>query len=281
MNLYRAKHFAMATEFEVLISLEDVDGMQAAQAAHAVFEEIDRLELELSRFKPGADVWRINHLKAGANCRVGLATLDCLQLARAVHAETAGAFDITVGPLMRVYRHEDGSMRTPHHLEVDYARERVGMHLFEMTDDGVVTVHVDEPVLDLGAVGKGYALDQAVQMLHDYGVQNALLNAGESSLLGLGHQAESEGWPVTVGNRAKRIHVLKDRALSASGFAVKGAHIMNPRTKRPAPIKKKRTWAEAPTAALSDALSTAFTVMTPDEIASFCARHPEVEAILD
>lgn len=271
----------MATEFEVLIALEGLDGVQAAQAAAAVFEEIDRLELELSRFKAGSDIWRMNHLKKGESCPIGLAALDCLQLAKAVHDETAGAFDITVGPLMRVYRNDDGSIRTPHHAEVDYARERVGMDIFEISEPGFVTVRVDNPVLDLGAVGKGYALDQAVNLLHDYGVEHALLNAGESSLLALGHAPDAAGWAVTVGNDKPRTIFLSEQAVSASGFAVKGGHIMNPRTKRPAPIKKRRTWAIAPTAALSDALSTAFTVMSAEEVAEFCRRHPEVEAVLD
>lgn len=272
----------MATQFELTIVQEDIEGSYAAQAAAAVWEEINRLELELSRFKPGSDIWRINHSKKGESCPIGLATLDCLQLAKAVHAETAGAFDITVGPLMRVYRNDDGSQRVPHHSEVDYARERVGMAVFDVTDDGFVTVNVDEPVLDLGAVGKGYALDQCVQVLQDYGVHNALLNAGDSSVLALGRSADADGWNVSMGNgRRQRTLAIKDRAVSASGFAVKGAHIMNPRTKRPAPIKKKRIWAIAPTAALSDALSTAFTIMSADEIEVFCKRHPEVEAVLD
>lgn len=272
----------MATEFELTIAQEDIEGVYAAQAAAAVWEEINRLELELSRFKPGSDIWRINHSKKGESRPVGLATLDCLQLAKAVHAETNGAFDITVGPLMQVYRNADGSQRVPHHQEVDYARERVGMELFDVTDGSFVTVKVDEPVLDLGAVGKGYALDQCVQVLQDYGVQNALLNAGDSSVLALGHGESTEGWNVAVGNGArKRILTLKDRAISASGFAVKGAHIMNPRTKRPAPIKKKRIWALAPTAALSDALSTAFTIMSREEIEEFCKKHEGIEAVLD
>lgn len=272
----------MATGFEITIAQEDIEESYAAQVAAAVWGEIDRLELELSRFKHGSDIWQINHSQKGESRPVGLATLDCLQLAKAVHSETNGAFDITVGPLMRVYRHEDGSQRVPHREDVEYARERVGMEVFEITEDGFVTVNVDEPVLDLGAVGKGYALDQCVQILQDHGVHNALLNAGDSSVLALGCNQGEEGWNVTVGNGSKkRLLLLKDRAVSASGFAVKGAHIMNPRTKRPAPIKKKRIWAIAPTAALSDALSTAFTIMPADEIVAFCDRHPEIEAVLD
>lgn len=281
MTPYRGRHHAMATVFEITIAQEDIDGVYAAQAAAALFDEIDRLEQELSRFRPGSDIWRMNHLGEGGTTHLGMAAYDCLQLAKAVHEETAGAFDITIGPLMCIYRNGDDSPRIPHHEEVDFARARVGMDVFAVDEDGLATVKVDHPTLDLGAVGKGYALDQCVSLLQDYGITNALLNAGESSVLALGNSPGEEGWTVTVGNAEKVPLVLKDRAVSASGFGVKGAHIMNPRTKRPAPIKKKRIWATAPTAALSDALSTAFTVMTRAEIDAFCQRHPEVQAILD
>ncbi|MFZ4767743.1 MAG: FAD:protein FMN transferase, partial [Roseimicrobium sp.] len=88
----------MATEFVVTIAQADITEDYASQVADAVFAEIDRLEEELSRFRPGSDIWRINHLPAGGQCPIGLAATDCLLLAKAVHRETMGAFDITIGP---------------------------------------------------------------------------------------------------------------------------------------------------------------------------------------
>ena len=278
---FRARHFAMATEFEVIIAQDDVDAAYAGQAADAVFAEIDRLEEELSRFKPGSDIWRINNLKTGQSCPIGLAALDCLQLAKAVHEETRGAFDITIGPLMDIFRNGDGTPRTPSEEEEESARARVGCHVYAVSDGGFATVAVDHPRLDLGAVGKGYALDQAVTVLADYSIQNALLNAGDSTVLGVGTPPRDVGWAVTAGN-AKRLELrLSNRALSASGFAVQGCHIMNPRLMRPIALKRDRVWATAPTAALSDALSTAFMVMERTEIEEFCAKNPEVQSILD
>lgn len=279
--LFRARHEAMATLFEIIIAEDDMDATYAGQAADAVFAEIDRLEEELSRYKPGSDIWRVNNLNKGERCPVGLAAMDCLGLAKAVHEETGGAFDITIGPLMKIFRNDDGTPRTPTPEDLEHAGARVGMHVFEIDDNGFVTVQVDNPLLDLGGIGKGYALDQAVSTLNDWGIQNALLNAGDSSILAIGKPLGDDGWIVTVGNKEKQPLRLSDRAVSGTGFQVKGNHIMNPRTMQPVAIRAERVWASAPTAALSDALSTAFTVMSREEIDAFCDRHPEVHAILD
>ncbi|MCE9520297.1 MAG: FAD:protein FMN transferase [Verrucomicrobia bacterium] len=280
--LFRFVHEAMNTQFEILLPETDADQTYAAQAAHAVFDELDRLEDELSRYRSQSDIFRINHLKKGGSTIVGLAALDCLSIAQAVHRETDGAFDISVGPLMNIYRDAGGGLRIPHSDEETWARARVGMNRFDLdAEEHMVTVHADEIVLDLGAIGKGYALDQCADLLGDWSIKNALLNAGDSTVLGLGAAADSDGWTVTAGNKGQREILLKNNALSGSGFHVKGAHIINPRTMRPVPPKPDRTWCIAPTAALSDALSTAFMVMKPEEIEILCGRNEGVVAILD
>ncbi len=278
-SLFKFRHEAMATVFEVIISQDDGDEAYAGQAARAVFAEVDRLEDELSRFRAVSDIWRVNHLQAGERAPVGLAALDCLLLAQTVQAETAGAFDITIGPLMHIFRNDDGTPRTPQPDELALVKSHVGPQVFTVDESGFVTAHVDYPLLDLGAVGKGYALDQAANILQEWSVHNAVLNAGDSSILAIGAPLGERGWIVTVGNKEKIPLTLVDRAISASGFMVKGGHIMNPRTMQPLPVKPERVWASAPTAALSDALSTAFAVMSPAEVEAFCARHPDVEAI--
>lgn len=280
--IFRFVHEAMNTQFEVLIPETDADQAYAAQAAHAIFEELDRLENELSRFRSQSDIFRINRLKRGESTIVGLATLDCLSIARAVHAETAGAFDISVGPLMNIYRDAGGGLRIPHSDEETCARARTGMNLFGFDEEERrVTVHADGIVLDLGAIGKGYALDQCADLLGDWSIRNALLNAGDSTVLGIGSAPGGGSWTVTAGNKRKREILLQNNALSGSGFHVKGAHIINPRTMRPVPPKADRTWCIAPTAVLSDALSTAFMVMKAEEIEALCAKNGGVVAILE
>ena len=277
---FRFRHEAMATVFEIAIAQPDVTLSYATSAADAVFAEIDRLEEELSRFRATSDIWRISQLRAGESASVGLAAWDCLSLAKAVHAETGGAFDITIGPLMNLWRNEDGSPRQPDEEDMEWARGHIGSHLFDLDSKGLrVIAKADHIVYDLGALGKGYALDQAVHVLSDWSIDTALLNAGDSTILGLGAPQGDPGWIVTLGGDQTRIVRLKDRAISSSGFAVRGAHIMDPRSFHPVKIREALVHASAPTAALSDALSTAFMVMDRAAIDALCARHPGVEMI--
>lgn len=270
------RHEAMNTEFEVVIAQEGVAMPQARHAAAAVFAEVDRLEEELSRFKPTSEIWRLSLLKAGQSAHVDFAAWDCLSLAKAVHAETNGAFDITLGPLMRLWRYPDGSQRVPLPGELESARERMGMALFDLDADGLkVTVFADDMLFDLGAVGKGYALDQAVRVLEQEGIHTAFLSAGESTLVGLGPL----GWPVNLHGEEPRTLQLTGDALSCSGFEVQGNHIMNPRTLEPLRVESCRSYVLAPSAALSDALSTAFMIMTPEEIDAFLRKHPQVQRL--
>jgi thiamine biosynthesis lipoprotein len=270
---------AMATTFDVFINRDDADETYAAQAAQAVFQEIARLEDELSRFRASSDIYRLGQLKAGESIIVGMAAWDCLALAKAMHQETNGAFDITIGPLMSLFVTSEGEPRQVSKDVLDQARQIIGSHRFDLNEETMrVTVHASNMIFDLGAMGKGYALDQAADVLQDWKVSNFVLNAGDSTILAIGAPSGKDAWPITLGGGAQRV-ALNNRAVSGSGFAVKGAHIMNPRFFQPVPLKNRRTYALAPTAALSDALSTAFMVMEPDEITTLCARYEGVEAL--
>jgi thiamine biosynthesis lipoprotein len=279
-QVFTFAHAAMATEFEVVIAQPGMDEATASSAAHAIFAEIERLEEELSRFRPTSEVWRISTLRSGQSTIVDLATWDCLALAKAVHTETAGAFDITIGPLMQLWRNPDGTPRTPATAEIESVIPRIGSHLYQLDEASLsITVHADRIAFDLGGIGKGYALDQSVRLLEEHNIQHALISAGESTILALGQAPGCQGWPITLHLAEPHDIMLCDKALSCSGFAIKGSHIMDPRTHTPLPISDTRAYVTAPTAALSDALSTAFLVMQPHEVSALLARFPEVSAL--
>jgi thiamine biosynthesis lipoprotein len=140
--------------------------------------------------------------------------------------------------------------------------------------------------LDLGAVGKGYAVERAAEVLADWSVGNVLVHGGTSTALGVGPgpRARKRGWPVGAATAWKCPETpgevrLRGRALSGSGTEVKGKHIIDPRTGRPA-HGHLAAWASHPSAAVSDALSTAFLVMGTAEVDRYCRSHPEVWALV-
>ena len=263
----RLAHDAMACTFELY--LVGLDASRGQQVAWAAFDEVDRLEQMLSRFVPHSDIARVNALAPGQSVRVSAETIECLQLAAKVYMETGGAFDIAFRSRKRAVGSDPAQTVTP--LVFDPTSHAVG-------------VQIANVALDLGALGKGYAVDRVVALLHEWGVQAALVHSGQSTVYALGRQPDGSAWRVSL-RRPDRQSVtlgtleLRDGALSGSGQLLHGGHIIDPRTGQPADALQA-TWAVAPSAALSDALSTAFMVMTPDAIASLCGRWEGVSAIL-
>ena len=279
LPVHRLGAHAMATEFQILIA--GVGKAKAEVAAGEALRDLESLEIELSRFRDGSDISRINALPTGGSTHISPATYDCISLAKDVHAATAGAFDISIGPLFAVWTNPDHSPRTPTESELSRARAAIGIDQIELRADPLqVTVHNDDHWLDLGGIGKGYALDQMAILLREASIDNVLLDAGGSTLLAIGSGPDGEGWPVGRGIENSPAIALRDRALSGSAFTERGEHIIDPRKGCPVSASKGNAWALAPSAALADALSTAFLVMEDHEIETLCATHPEIEAIM-
>ena len=272
--VHRFAHEAMGTIFEVLIAGQKAD--YAGQASQAAFREVDRLEALFSRFNATSEIGQINRLQAEESLRISLDAFECLRIAERVQRETAGAFDIN-------FRKSKRSSERPE---------------FELTASGSgfsIRLRQDflqrSPAgldLDLGAVGKGYALDRAASILADWSVEPFLIHGGTSTALAAGDapglSQDEAGWPVGVGGIwelrgvPKRI-LLHGRALSGSGTEVKGRHVHDPRTGRPAEGHLAARGSH-PSAAVSDALSTAFMAMSSKEARRYCDRHPDVWALL-
>jgi thiamine biosynthesis lipoprotein len=262
-SVARFAHSAMSTEFELLLAGKDREYLQ--EAAQAVFFEIDRLEDILSRFDPRSDISQINRLKPGEVLRVGVETFECLELALRLKAETEGCFDI--------------DFRSSHPRET--VKPEVAADGFEVSVTGGM-------FLDLGGIGKGFAVDSAAELLREWGIERGLLHSGTSTALALGsptgNSSGGPGWPVGVGgawgcSEAPKRVFLKNMALSGSGTEIKGDHVIDPASGSPAQ-GHLAAWVCHPSAAVADALSTAFMVMDSSQVEAFCGRFPEVWALV-
>jgi thiamine biosynthesis lipoprotein len=281
-GLKRFYHEAMATTYEIIM-VED-DQKYARQAAAAAFDEVDRLEGELSRYIENSDIARINNLPANEPLRLGLDAFECLELGCKLYEQTDGAFDITIGSLLSCWRDEEGNPRTPSKDELEVARERTGAHLLQLDElEHTVQLSVSPVQVDLGGIGKGYAVDRVAEFLQEWSIEVALVSGGYSSVLALEGPARTKCWPLTLSNPADHKQILarpciQHRALGGSGLQ-KGAHIIDPRTFEP--VKGRlAAWSSASDAATADALSTAFMIMSPDEIEQYCETHPDVWALI-
>ena len=271
-ELHRFGAEAMATVFEVLCV--HPDARYAAQAAHAAFAEVHRLEQELSRFRPNSDVSRVASLPAGGATRVSPEAMECLALAQVLFTLTGGAFDVSIGSGL------DAVSLEPDSLTVVVARD--GLRL------------------DLGGIGKGYAVDRMAEVLDEWDVARALVHGGFSSVLALEPPPGEEGWALTLrapgGEAPERLRVAHT-ALSASGTR-KGDHVVDPRNGLP--VRDRAAWAVVPSrpdrgaarsaegwpdlerspSAVAEGLSTAFLILEPSEVEALCLRAPGVVAWL-
>jgi len=281
-GMKRFSHEAMATTFELLIVHEDE--RYARQAATAAFELVDRLEDELSRFRENSDVTRINNLPANEPFQLGLDTFECLKIAKRIYNETNGAFDITIGTLLKCLHNDDGTPRKPSPKEIDMARMHTGTNLIQLNEDEhTVKLSAGGVQIDLGGIGKGYAVDRIAELLRDYELDVALISGGYSSVLALDAPPGKKGWPLTMTDPAGSREILvrpflHNAALSGSGVQ-KGGHIIDPRTAEPVE-GRLAAWSSALDAATADALSTAFMIMGIDEIKKYCSMHPDIMAMI-
>ena len=248
----RFAHQAMHTEFEIFCVHQD--GEYAQQAAWAAFDLLDRLESELSRFIPNSDIARINRLAAGESARVSRWTMECIELARQAYGETGGAFDISLGAGL-------GSLQLSRR-------------------DSTVRATAAGVRLDLGGIGKGYAIDRMAEALEEWDIRTVLIHGGHSSVLALDAPPGLDGWPLTMGERTL---AARRAAFSASGIRAQGEHILDPRTGRPANTRVA-AWVSleldgSPSpGAMAEAYSTAFMILPAAEIEAIRARRPGMEA---
>jgi thiamine biosynthesis lipoprotein len=259
----------MGTRFELVLYGPHPPALRAA--GEEALDEIGRLDAQLSLYEPTSEVAHLNARAAYESVRIEPGLFGLLARARQLWEETGGLFDITIAPLMRCWGLLGGKGRVPEPAELEAARAHVGMHLVELNSEHF-TVRFARPgvMLDLGAIGKGYAIERAGDILKELGVTAALLHGGTSTVRAIGRPPDAPAWQVAIegppGTATQpwvRVPLVEESlsvsAVWGKSFHAHGTaygHIMDPRTGRPA-AGAVLAAVVLPSATETDALSTA------------------------
>jgi thiamine biosynthesis lipoprotein len=283
----RLSRRAMACSFELTIASEDGCDLPAARAA---LDHVDRIEDQLTIFRDTSAIAEINRRAAAEPVAIDHALFDLLCECVDIYRATAGTFDITTTPLSRIWGFLQREGRLPSREAIDAARMSVGLDAIQLDQNSLTVRFTREGVeLNLGAIGKGFALDRAGAEMRARGVTHALLSAGRSSLLALGRRGE--GWWIDVISPSTDRRLadvwLGDAALGTSGAGeqfvdvdgVRYGHVIDPRSGWPASGVLSST-VVADHAATADALSTAFFIGGISLAREYCASHPRILALI-
>jgi thiamine biosynthesis lipoprotein len=290
--LLRLGSRAMATTFEVVVPF---DTPAAQEAGREAFDLLAALEEQMTVYRDTSEVSRLNRLAWRRAVRVESRLFDLLTLAARIHAASEGAFDITAGAIIKAWGFYRGPRRVPTEAKLAEAMARVSMQHVEL-DEQRRTVRYHRPGLEinLGSIGKGYALDRLGELLAKrWKIPAMLLHGGSSSVYAKGNpHHDGRGWRVRIRhpwmpNRFLADVWLRDQALGTSAATFqflehegkKLGHILDPRTGWPASGLASVS-VIAPTAAEADALSTAFYVGGIEVARRWCEAHPGTRAIL-
>jgi len=291
--LVRIGRRAMACQFQVFLNAGQYT--QGCPAALAALDLVERLEAQMTVYRADSEISAINREAADEAVTVESGLFDLLARSVELWRQTGGAFDITAGPLSEAWGFARREGRMPREAELADALDCVGSQWLELNHDQQAIRFARQGVqLNLGAIGKGEALDRAAAVIQQDGIDHFLFHGGQSSVLARGTRAGSAegGWPLGLihplrpHRRIGQVQ-LRNAALATSGsgtqfFTHRGrryGHILDPRTGRPAEGMLCCT-VLAPTAAEADALATALYVMGPAAAADWCRRHPQYSAIL-
>jgi thiamine biosynthesis lipoprotein len=287
---YEASHESMGTVFTVAAYGRNQAFL--SEVVNEVFEEFDRLDEQMSNYKPESELSVINRQAAQHEMIVEPRLFGLIQYSLRASQESGGAFDITVGPLMKHWGFFRGQGRLPGPAEISHVLKTVGyQHVHLAPERRGIWFDVSGVEIDLGGIAKGYAVDQAVEILRSDGITAALVSSGTSSIYALGSPPGERGWKVTVrdpfeAGKAADVFRLQNFALSTSGnyekfFKIGGktyCHVMDPHTGWPVE-NMLSTVAVAPTGTESEALTKIFFVGGVEKSRQYLASHANALAV--
>jgi FAD:protein FMN transferase len=287
---YEDSRVSMACTYSITVYGREEREMK--QIVNEALDEIDRIDRLMSHYKKDSPLSMINREASKGPVRVEPELFDFISECVKYSRESDGAFDITVGPLMKAWGFFRDEGRLPSDSELSKARSSTGyQHIILNEKERTIRFDRDGVELDLGGIAKGYAVDRAVNLLKARGIERALVNAGGSTIYGLGSPPDSSGWEIKIEDpidhrKPAATISLNNRALSISGsyqkfFEVDGvrySHILDPRTGLP--VQRVLSVAViTETGTSGDALDNVFYVLGVEKSRKLIDRYPVTEAI--
>lgn len=294
---------AMATRFEFILHGEDERSLRAA--GEEVFEEIIRLERELGFYQSASEISRLNQQAAHQAVRVSPMLFELIERSLDLTAKTSGAFDVTVGPLMHCWGLAGGEGRFPSDDELAQTMKLIGPNNIVLDrSDYSIRYAIAGTQIDLGSIGKGYALDVAAEWLRDAGIESALVHGGTSTTYAIGSPPDQDAWKIAIvrpedgpvlsqtGEEPEESNILatvdlRDSSLSISAVWGKSfesdgqifGHVVDPRTGRPVNGAYLAA-VVSPSATDTDALATALLTMGSAGQLQLAEGFPDIKTLV-
>jgi len=283
---------AMGCNFDIYLAGLDYDNITGA--AEQALDEISRIENRLSRFIEDSDVTRINAYASKGWVRLEPRLYHLIRYAADISGKTNGAFDITCAPLVGLWGFYANSGMVPDEQAIRNAMESVGFaHILFDDEESMISFDREGMEIDLGAIGKGYAIDEAADTLRRYGVEHAVISGGDSTIYAIGSTETGEPWRFHISDpyhpETKLCTVeLRNEALSTSAiteqfFIHEGkryGHILDPRTGYPSETDILSSTVICASGMASDAYSTAIFLMGVEGARKFCSTLKDMRVVL-
>jgi FAD:protein FMN transferase len=280
------QRYCMGTMFDIVAYHSPRS--EAVQAVERAMSEILRLDQVLSDYKADSDLSKLNREGSRGFISVEASLYEVIEQSLMVSRRSNGAFDVTIAPLLKAWKQAKLEGRPPSTAEIASARRCVGYDKIETSSPDRIRFRADCVEIDLGGIGKGYAVERAIALLKAAGISSALVNGGGSSVASIGAPPGAEGWPVRLGESASggTTLLLRDRALSTSqqnlvAFqSAPGAfgEILDPHSAAPAGAIAAVT-VVADSASIADALSTTLVIVPFADAEGILAQFGDVSAV--
>jgi len=290
-NVYKSERI-MGSIFEITAYSADVAECQ--KAVDEAFEQMRLVDRLMSTYKPDSEISQLNRLAGVGSLKVSSQVMEIIRESKRYSELTGGAFDVTVGPLLELWGFKHKDWRFPEASEIQRILPLVNYKNILLDEETqTVKLKLDGMKIGLGAIGKGYAVDKAIDVLKKHGIKRALVNAS-GSIYALGTKADKTKWTVGIRHpRGSREQIFATLQVENQGVATSGdyenffvkdgkrySHLLDPRTGKPVDNGMLSVTIVAQTATEADALSTSVFVLGVDRGLGLIEELDGVEGVL-